>query len=86
MLRREWTVALAGMLLCAGLARAGQQVTVTLVGGAKITAELLRRERRGRCPSTWGTTFCRFPLSGSWALTAERRKPSSNRKTIGGSS
>jgi len=35
------------LLLCAPPAWAGQQVTVTLVGGAKITAELLRENEQG---------------------------------------
>ena len=37
----------AGLLLAGTAAHAGQQVTVTLVGGAKITAELLRENDQG---------------------------------------
>ena len=46
MLRRI-LLGIIGMALLATVAIAGQQVTVTLVGGAKITAELLRENDQG---------------------------------------
>ncbi len=44
---RNLCIVLAFLLIAAPRAQAGQQVTVTLVGGAKVTAELLRENEQG---------------------------------------
>ncbi len=47
MISRYSLIYLCGALSVATTARSGEQVTVTLVGGAKITAELLRENDQG---------------------------------------